>query len=166
VTRESQDMSGKYYGALDDRENILVEGQERVSDCDDTSIEGSEDSDALLGLVGDTCNNKVRNTVIGEIRRRRGEIENKHFCFLSGVVFSLLSGGIFTANNFLIKELDVVVSDAVLVRCVLQIIILSAIIITSGEKLHPDNRSDRLFTIAQGECCISHYSSATYYTNK
>ena len=72
MTRESEDMTGKYYGALDDRENILVEGQERVSDCDDTSIEGSEDSDALLGQVGDTCNNKVRNTVIGEMRRRRG----------------------------------------------------------------------------------------------
>ena len=74
-------MGGKYYGALDDRENILVEGQDRVSDCDDTSIEGSEDSDALLEQVGDTCNNKVRNTVIGEMRRRRGKIENKHFVF-------------------------------------------------------------------------------------
>ena len=87
MTRESEDMTGKYYGALDDRENILVEGQERVSDCDDTSIEGSEDSDALLGQVGDTCNNKVRNTVIGEMRRRRGKIENKHFVFLQVLSF-------------------------------------------------------------------------------
>ena len=70
MARESEDMTGKYYGARDDRENILVE--ERVSDCDDTSLEGSEDSDALLGQVGDSCNNKVRNTVIGEMRRRRG----------------------------------------------------------------------------------------------
>ena len=62
VTREREDMTGKYYGALDDRENILDERQERVSDCDDTSIEGSEDSDALLGQVGDSCNNKVRNS--------------------------------------------------------------------------------------------------------
>ena len=72
MARESEDMTGKYYGALDDRENILDERQERVSDCDDTSIEGSEDSDALLGQVGDSCNNKVRNKVIGEMRRRRG----------------------------------------------------------------------------------------------
>ena len=68
MARESEDMTGKYYGALDD--NILVE--ERVSDCDDTSLEGSEDSDALLGQVGDSCNKKVRNKVIGEMRRRRG----------------------------------------------------------------------------------------------
>ena len=71
--------------------------------------------------------------------------------FPIGVVFALSSGGLFTANNFIIKEMDVVVSDAVLVRCVMQISILSFIILARGEKLLPESTKDRLFTIAQGK---------------
>jgi hypothetical protein len=69
---------------------------------------------------------------------------------LLGVVLSLISGALFTANNFVINQFDVVVSDAVLVRCVIQIIVFTFIILFSSLKILPENKKKRLFTVSQG----------------
>ena len=68
----------------------------------------------------------------------------------SGVTFSLLSGACFTGSNFLIKEFSADVSDVVLVRYVLQIIILSTVIFCMRERVWPQKTSDRFLTICQG----------------
>ena len=67
-----------------------------------------------------------------------------------GVALSLISGLLFTANNFIINQLDVVVSDAVLVRCIIQIIVYTVIINSSGEKFFHENSKKQLLTVTQG----------------
>ena len=69
---------------------------------------------------------------------------------LQGVILSVISGALFTANNSMINQFDVVVSDAVLVRCVIQMIIFTFIIVYSGDKILPENKKKILFTVAQG----------------
>ena len=69
---------------------------------------------------------------------------------LLGVVLSVISGALFTENNFVIKQFDVVVSDAVLVRCVIQITIFTFIIFYTGDNILPEDKRKRLYTLAQG----------------
>jgi len=62
----------------------------------------------------------------------------------------LISGILFTANNFLIKQFNVVISDLLIVRSVLQITILSTFIYCSGEKLWQERKQLNVLTIVQG----------------
>ena len=71
--------------------------------------------------------------------------------YFSGVLLSLISGALFTANNFVINQFNVVVSDAVLVRCIIQIILYSFMIILSDDKILPVSAKQRLLTITQGK---------------
>ena len=61
-----------------------------------------------------------------------------------------MSGVLFTANNFIINQFQVIVSDAVLVRCIIQIFIYSVIIFWNDDKLLPQDNKKKLFTISQG----------------
>ena len=67
-----------------------------------------------------------------------------------GIVLSIISGSLFTANNFIINQFQVVVSDAVLVRCVLQAFIFTFIIYWSGDRFLPERLSTQLLTASQG----------------
>jgi len=73
-----------------------------------------------------------------------------HKSILLGVVLSLISGALFTTNNFIINQFGVVVSDAVLVRCVIQIIIFTFLILYSGDTILPEYTKKKLFTVSQG----------------
>ena len=73
----------------------------------------------------------------------------------SGVLLSLLSGSLFTANNFLINQFDVSVSDVVLVRCVLQMIIYSSICLIRGEGLLPGTKLQKTYVVLQGKKIIA-----------
>ena len=57
---------------------------------------------------------------------------------------------LFTANNFLMKAFYVNVSDAVLVRCIVQIFILTTYIYVKGDSLIPEGKHERVLTILQG----------------
>ena len=65
-------------------------------------------------------------------------------------MLAILSGILFTANNFIINQFHVVVSDAVLVRCIIVISIYTLIIYSNGDKILPQNQKKKLFTLAQG----------------
>jgi len=67
-----------------------------------------------------------------------------------GIFLSMISGVLFTTNNFIINQLEVVVSDVVLVRCFIQIFIYTSIIICSGHSIFPENVKEKCFTISQG----------------
>ena len=75
--------------------------------------------------------------------------------FVVGVFISICAGFLFTANNFMINQFQVVVSDAVVVRCVLQIIIYSAVIFSRGERILPTDCTQMLLTLLQGFYVIS-----------
>ena len=64
---------------------------------------------------------------------------------------SLLSGALFTANNFLINQFEVSVSDVVLVRTVLQMIIYTSICVYRKESLLPGTNNQKFYIVAQGE---------------
>ena len=76
-------------------------------------------------------------------------ILGSHYFFV-GIFLSITSGILFTANNFIINQFQVVVSDAVLVRCVIQAIIFSCIIYWNDESFLPQRCSTRLLTLLQG----------------
>jgi len=56
-----------------------------------------------------------------------------------GIFLSTSSGILFTANNFIVNQFEVVVSDALVVRCVIQAIIFSCIIYWNGDRMLPWN---------------------------
>merc|ERR1711892_754797 len=58
-----------------------------------------------------------------------------------GIFLSTSSGILFTANNFIVNQFEVVVSDALFVRCVIQATIFSCITYWNGDKMLPWNWS-------------------------
>ena len=70
--------------------------------------------------------------------------------FFVGIFLSVTSGIVFTANNFIINQFQVVVSDAFLVRCVIQTIIFSFIIYCNDDSFLPLRCSTKLITSLQG----------------
>merc|ERR1712128_202818 len=79
----------------------------------------------------------------GEWRSEVSIIFTKHKNIVFGIVLSILSGSLFTANNFIINQFQVVVSDAALVRCVLQAFIFAVIIYWNGDRLFPERLSTK-----------------------
>eukprot|EP00090_Calanus_glacialis_P038367 TRINITY_DN66976_c0_g1_i1.p1 TRINITY_DN66976_c0_g1~~TRINITY_DN66976_c0_g1_i1.p1 ORF type:complete len:375 (+),score=45.76 TRINITY_DN66976_c0_g1_i1:70-1194(+) len=109
-------------------------------DCE----ERREGRDYLLGGNDAKDMPYLRDNEGGEDNRGEG----KKFAF--GVALALAANLLFTANNFIMKSLQVNVSDAVLVRCVLQILILTSYIYKKGESLLPESRGARALTLLQG----------------
>jgi len=87
---------------------------------------------------------------INDVPENRQVIVSNKKKIILGVVLSILSGFLFTANNFILNLFHIVVSDAVLVRCFIQTIIYSIIILYTGDKLLPEDRKKRIFTVLQG----------------
>jgi len=73
-----------------------------------------------------------------------------NFNKIIGVLLSISAGILFSANNFMINQLNIVVSDAVVVRCILQIIIYGAIIYISGDRFLPEDNRKKVYTLIQG----------------
>ena len=57
----------------------------------------------------------------------------------------------WTTKSFeMINQLNIVVSDAVVVRCILQIIIYTAIILITGDRFLPEDNRKKVYTLIQG----------------
>merc|ERR1711892_606186 len=109
--------------------------------------EKGEDTECLID-----SDDKVEQTddeTIGENNTEVNKLlESRQLC--SGVILAATSDVFFTANNFIISHFHVIVSDAVLVRCFLQILILTSYIYSRGESLLPGSRRARVLTLLQG----------------
>jgi len=78
---------------------------------------------------------------------RRAALFN--YNYVLGVILSIISGILFTANNFIINQFQVVVSDAVLVRCIIQISLYTIIIYSSSDRFLPHDCNKKLFMLSQ-----------------
>jgi len=85
---------------------------------------------------------------VSENGTRRATLFN--YNYVLGVALSIISGILFTANNFIINQFQVVVSDAVIVRCIIQISIYTIIICSSSDRFLPHDCKKKLFTLSQG----------------
>ena len=78
-----------------------------------------------------------------------------------GIMLSVISGSLFTANNFIINQFQLVVSDVVLVRCVIQAFIFIFIMFWNGDTFFPERSSRKLLIFLQGifivPYCMSQY---------
>ena len=74
------------------------------------------------------------------LERRRG---------LFGWVLAILSGIMFTSNNFFVKYYDIDALEMLLVRSALQTILMTVIIVASKRKFLPEKRQDKVLTIVQ-----------------
>ena len=74
-----------------------------------------------------------------------------------GVLLSLISGFLFTANNFLINRTSLSVSDLVLVRTTLQALLCTVVVSSRGESFLPSTSSKRFYTITQGNVARDNY---------
>ena len=74
------------------------------------------------------------------IERRRG---------LFGWFLAILSGVLFTSNNFFVKYYDIDALEMLLVRSALQTILMAVIIVVSKRKFLPEKRQDKVLTIVQ-----------------
>ena len=95
--------------------------------------------------------------------RRRQEVKRKSFSFsfltficlierrrgLFGWFLAILSGVLFTSNNFFVKYYDIDALEMLLVRSALQTILMAIIIIVSKRKFLPEKRQDKVLTIVQ-----------------
>ena len=70
-----------------------------------------------------------------------------------GWVLAVVSGLLFTTNNFFVKFLDIDAAEMLLVRCGLQAAVLGLVIATSShERLVPSSTTDRVLVVLQGLC--------------
>ena len=74
------------------------------------------------------------------LERRRG---------LFGWFLAILSGVLFTSNNFFVKLYDIDALEMLLVRSGLQTILMTVIIVASKRKFLPERRQDKVLTIVQ-----------------
>ena len=80
------------------------------------------------------------------LERRRGPF---------GWFLAILSGVLFTSNNFFVKLYDIDALEMLLVRSGLQTILMTVIIVASKRKFLPERRQDKVLTIVQ----VSNFSS-------
>ena len=114
----------------------------------DPLLDNNEDTISEESMSSISSVYSYKNILVGEhYIGCRSELFNSLF---PGVILSLLSGVLFTANNFIINQFQVIVSDAVLVRCIIQITIYTLIIFFNDDKLLPENYKKRLLTVTQG----------------
>ena len=80
------------------------------------------------------------------LERRRG---------LFGWFLAILSGVLFTSNNFFVKLYDIDALEMLLVRSGMQTILMTVIIVASKRKFLPERRQDKVLTIVQ----VSNFTS-------
>ena len=62
---------------------------------------------------------------------------------------AILSGVLFTSNNFFVKYYDIDALEMLLVRSALQTILMAIIIVVSKRKFLPEKKQDKVLTIVQ-----------------
>ena len=72
-----------------------------------------------------------------------------------GIILALASNFLFTTNNFLMRRYQVNVSDAVLVKCLLQMVFLTGYLYKKGEPILPESRGPRVLTMLQGRVLMT-----------
>ena len=93
---------------------------------------GSINTDTEETSNANISSTSYRNLIIGEHKMF-------NITFLSlfiGIVLSLCSGVLYTAENFVINHFEVVFSDALLVRNLIQVVIFSGIIYWNCYRLY------------------------------
>jgi len=108
---------------------------------------GSVTEDTLENIIGHVQSEDVNNRRGGD-NGRSSSFRLKNF--ILGASLSIISGVLFTANNFIINQYKVVVSDAVIVRCIIQTVLYSIVIQCSGDVLLPGTKMSKFLTLSQG----------------
>ena len=128
------------YGAINDHDGEEDTEEQVVEDniSENSAISSNKYKTIFAGKINDKDDNNIERAWI-----------------ILGALLSTISGVLFTANNFIINQYKVIVSDAVLVRCVIQIFIYSIIIFWNDDNLLPQNNKKKLFTISQGTMIIT-----------
>jgi len=101
---------------------------------------------------------------LGQIRRE--SFFSKYKNSIVGVSLSLISGALFTGNNFIINLNRVSVCDLVLIRSILQLIIYTSICYYKDESFLPGTFKEKILIISQGVAAamtfITALASVTY----
>ena len=116
-------VNSKNYGSV----HISDNSDERKKIGDNGYVSMSEDQEELyqeLLPVQGSWTTRHKQFIGGEIRMR---IDKKETVKFLGISLALVSGGIFTANNFFINQFHVSVPDLLLVRTLMQMLIYSSI---------------------------------------
>jgi len=108
--------------------------------------QGADDTEEDLEYVENTERDTECLLVSGEREENSGEGRKIGL----GVILALASNVLFTTNNFLMRRFQVNVCDAVLVKCVLQIVFLTAYLYKKGEPILPESIGPRVLTLLQG----------------
>ena len=78
------------------------------------------------------------------------------------MILALLSGVLFTANNFVLKQTGVSVGDVVMVRLVLQVLLYLTIALTRGETVWYSIREKQIYVILQGQIVMRLFLRSLY----
>ena len=70
---------------------------------------------------------------------------------IKGIVLALLSGILFTANNFLVNRYSVSACHLVLVRTLLQMLVYTIYCLVRSEPLLPGPPKQKMFILLQGQ---------------
>jgi len=85
---------------------------------------------------------------LGQIRQE--SCFSKYKIAIAGVSLSLISGALFTGNNFIINLNRVSVCDLVFIRTIIQFIIYSTICYCKNESLLPGTIKEKILIVSQG----------------
>jgi len=95
---------------------------------------------------------------LGQIRRE--SFFSKHKISIAGVSLSLISGALFTGNNFIINLNGVSVCDLMLIRTFLQLIIYITICYYKNEELLPGSFKEKILIVSQGFAAATTFITA------
>jgi len=140
------------YGAINDSDGELYTEEHESPRIEEHERSRSEEYESSL------------NGSILEVQKKIREILNAFqnisvnsfdtLCYyktvLLGTFLSIISGLLFTANNFIINQFHIVVSDVVVVRCIIQIIVCTCSIYYTGDNILPDSTKKKILTVSQG----------------
>ena len=70
-----------------------------------------------------------------------------------GILLALVSGVLFTANNFVVNQYDVSACHLVLARSLLQVLVYTAYCLAKSEHLLPGPPKQKIFILLQGRKC-------------
>jgi len=128
------------YGSIGDE---VIHNSDVEADQDQRERDNSQTDTEYTSLLSNNSDESTTNTTCCSI-------SSPKYKYFFGVILSLISGILFTGNNFLINQWQVSVSDTVLVRCVLTMFVYTLISIFRGESLLPGNVKLKLLIILQG----------------
>ncbi|XP_023342121.1 uncharacterized protein LOC111711893 isoform X4 [Eurytemora carolleeae] len=127
-------------------ENSYIQRTALNTEQDEQNIENSR------LLAGNSSSNSDENRKLSpkgmSLKTPENEIPRKIRVY-QGVFLSILSGVLFTANNFIIKHFNVVPGDAVLVRGLVQVLLLLGFSVSKNYQILPTESRIFCFVILQ-----------------